>query len=338
MGKKWLYIIIAAVLVVVLAVGGTIFYTTSNNYVAKVNGEKITKAEYKFFLRSVKSQMASMGITDMTQKVQNKTAGELVREGAMESATEYKIQLVKAKENNVKLTSEEEKTIESGFETNVIQQSGGSKLEADKKIQEELGISLEDYKAIYKGYYLTQKFASEEAKKIKASDDEIKKYYDENKDSVDKVTVRHILFMTVDQATNQPLSEEKIKEAEKKANEALARANAGEDFAALAKELTEDPGSKETGGEYTFKKDGQMVPEFEDWAFKATKVGETGIVKTSYGYHVMKFEKRTTFDEVKEDAKNALLGKKYVEELEKWKKDPTYKAVTNDKAINSIPI
>ena len=65
------------------------------------------------------------------------------------------------------------------------------------------------------------------------------------------------------------------------------RAVAGEDFGALAKEFSEDPGSKDNGGEYTFGR-GRMVPEFEKAAFEQ-EIGVVGEpVRTSYGYHILK--------------------------------------------------
>ena len=63
-----------------------------------------------------------------------------------------------------------------------------------------------------------------------------------------------------------------------------------EAFAALAKEHTTDDGSKENGGLYTKFPRGAMTEEFEDWSFDtARKYGDTGLVKTKYGYHIMFF-------------------------------------------------
>ena len=63
-----------------------------------------------------------------------------------------------------------------------------------------------------------------------------------------------------------------------------------ESFAALASEKTEDPGSQATGGLYQQVYEGQMVPEFNDWCFDASRqYGDYGLVKTDYGYHVMFF-------------------------------------------------
>ncbi len=105
------------------------------------------------------------------------------------------------------------------------------------------------------------------------------------------VDVRHILVKVADTA-----AEEDWKTCEEKAQAILDAWLAGEkteeSFAALATEKTEDPGSQATGGLYQQVYEGQMVPEFNDWCFDAARVyGDYGLVKTTYGYHVMFFVK-----------------------------------------------
>ena len=77
--------------------------------------------------------------------------------------------------------------------------------------------------------------------------------------------------------------------AKQKAGEILKKALAGEDFASLAKENSEDPGSKDNGGEYDFVKKGDFVPEYETAIFKI-KDGEIypSLVETQYGWHIIK--------------------------------------------------
>ncbi len=112
---------------------------------------------------------------------------------------------------------------------------------------------------------------------------------------VDTVSVRHILFMTMDLNTGIEFSESEATEKKKEAQDALERWQEGnktsESFAALATELTEDTGSKSTGGLYENIRPGQMIKEFDEWIFdKNRKPGDTAIVETDYGYHVMYFE------------------------------------------------
>ena len=113
------------------------------------------------------------------------------------------------------------------------------------------------------------------------------------------VNVRHILVSfeggTADQTTGTTVySEEEKNAAKTKAEEILAAFEAGEKteeaFAALATEKTTDPGSKDSGGLYENVYPGQMVPEFNDWCFDANrKPGDTAVVTTDYGCHVMYF-------------------------------------------------
>ena len=113
------------------------------------------------------------------------------------------------------------------------------------------------------------------------------------------VNVRHILIGfeggTVDETSGTTVYTDEEKAAAKaKAEEILAAYEAGEKteeaFAALATEKTTDPGSKENGGLYENVYPGQMVSNFNDWCFDAArKTGDTGLVETEYGYHIMYF-------------------------------------------------
>ncbi|MED1795088.1 peptidylprolyl isomerase [Brevibacillus nitrificans] len=137
------------------------------------------------------------------------------------------------------------------------------------------------------------------------SDDELKKEYDTmDKASRTTASVRHILIST---------EKRKPEEALKLANDLEARLKKGEDFAKLAKEFTDDPGSKENGGLYADADVTQWVPEFKDAALKQ-EVGVVGPpVKTDYGYHIIKVENRKekTFDEMKESLRANALEKAY---------------------------
>ncbi len=113
------------------------------------------------------------------------------------------------------------------------------------------------------------------------------------KHDVDTVSIRHILFKTVDD-DNKPLADDKIKAAEANAKKTLAEWKAGdaseESFADYAAELSEDTGSQANGGLIEGNLPGQNVPAFDKWIFDdARKEGDAEIVETEYGYHIIYF-------------------------------------------------
>jgi peptidyl-prolyl cis-trans isomerase D len=113
------------------------------------------------------------------------------------------------------------------------------------------------------------------------------------------VKVRHILLKT----QGKPASEDpKIKA---QAEDILKQVKAGADFTALVKKYSEDTASVATGGVYSVQRNGQMVPEFENAAF-SLKPGESTLIKTTYGYHILQVMQHDAarikpFDEVKGD-------------------------------------
>jgi peptidyl-prolyl cis-trans isomerase C len=158
--------------------------------------------------------------------------------------------------------------------------------------------------------------------KVNITDEQAKKYYEENGDRFERpemVRASHILLATRDAVTGQEFSEEKKKEKHQQIEKVLERAKKGEDFAALAKEFSEDPGSKDNGGEYTFPR-GQMVPEFENAAFSLNTNQVSGIVTTQFGYHIIKLhektpKEKTEFAKVEKDLKEFLARQEVQEKM-----------------------
>ncbi len=142
--------------------------------------------------------------------------------------------------------------------------------EAERKEWEEFRESVELQTMLQKAQFLTQNYVQDVlAKKLEVSDEEVQKYIKEHPE-----------------LTN---SEEK----KAKAEEILQKINSGGDFNELAKEYSEDPGSKDNGGLYEGVTTGQFAPEFEKAAL-ALEPGEAAPnpVKTKFGYHIIKLVKK----------------------------------------------
>lgn len=181
---------------------------------------------------------------------------------------------------------------------------------AEAMIQGDMGpgATLQAYLDYLNVYYLGYMYYGDTLSQTAYTEAEVEAYFDAHaeeylQNGVQKsdecyVDVRHILISpeggTTDESGATVYSDEEWAAAEKKANDVLNEWLSGEkteeSFAALAPVYSVDPGSSSNGGLYEDVYVGQMVPEFENWCFDASRqTGDYGIVKTSYGYHIMYF-------------------------------------------------
>jgi peptidyl-prolyl cis-trans isomerase C len=190
---------------------------------------------------------------------------------------------------------------------------------------------------------------------IVVTDADARKFYDENPkkfEEPEQVRAAHVLISTKDPTDPSPNPSVKRelpapqKEAKRKlAESVLARARKGDDFAKLAKEFSDDPGSKETGGEYTFPR-GRMVAEFEAAAFGLPAGQISEIVTTLFGYHIIKVieklpAKKSEFAKVSDNIKKQLqeerLQKQMPEYLQKLRKEAGVEILEDSLKVNVSP-
>jgi peptidyl-prolyl cis-trans isomerase C len=178
--------------------------------------------------------------------------------------------------------------------------------------------------------YLAGQTFSQMGKETKVSDEDARKYYDEHKQEWDGVTARHILIRFQGSPVPVRTGQKDLTDAEAlaKAQEIRKRIVAGEDFATLAKAESDDVGSGANGGDLGTFHHGQMVPAFDAAAF-ALKPGDISEpVKTQFGYHIIKVEKRETktFEEVRAEIDRRMApqeSQKTLEDLVK-KSNPVF--------------
>jgi peptidyl-prolyl cis-trans isomerase D len=123
---------------------------------------------------------------------------------------------------------------------------------------------------------------------VKLDDQEIEYYYEDNQDQFTRerqINARHILFSVPSDASAE--QEEKVKE---KALSVLEKAREGQDFSELAKKYSEDMYTKDQGGDLGYFQKGLMPEAFEKAAFNMEKGQTSDLVKTPYGYHIIKVE------------------------------------------------
>ena len=169
------------------------------------------------------------------------------------------------------------------------------------------GATLEDYKSFWEMYFLSSDYYNEITGSFAPTAEEIAEYFNTHEaeyadNGLDKTTrsvdVRHILILpegaTIETVTTEEFSDEAWAAGEQKAQEILDQWLSGDKtedgFATLANENSADAGSNTNGGLYSGVTEGQMVEAFNDWCFDSSRqVGDYGIVKTQYGYHIMYF-------------------------------------------------
>lgn len=164
----------------------------------------------------------------------------------------------------------------------------------DKGVEPEARLAYARRRALRDIYYETSVRAS-------VPEAEAKKFYDEQVGKLAKdeeVSARHILV-----------------DKKELADEIAKKLKAGGDFAALAKEHSKDPGSKADGGSLGFFGKGQMVPPFEEAAFKLTKGQISEPVQSQFGWHIIQVDDRRsrqppTFAQVKERILQSLISQK----------------------------
>ena len=155
---------------------------------------------------------------------------------------------------------------------------------------------------------------------IVITDDEAKKYYTDHAadfEQPEQAHAQHILLMTIDPSTRPPtpLSTNTVAAKRKQIEDLRKRILAGEDFSVLARQYSEDPGSKANGGELPNFSRGMMVPEFEAAAFALNTNQVSEVVTTQFGYHLIKLlekipAKKIDFATAAPDLKEGLAQQK----------------------------
>ncbi len=164
----------------------------------------------------------------------------------------------------------------------------------------ELKAYYESHKAAYNNSIPEKrqiKYVVVDSSKIAAAatvnDQDLQTYYDQHRDEYrvpEQVKVSHILIKTPLPAPGAKEDEKAVADARAKAEGVLKELKAGGDFAKLAEKNSDDPGSAKSGGELGWIGRGRTVPEFEKAAFSLAKGQTSDLVKSSYGFHIIRVE------------------------------------------------
>jgi peptidyl-prolyl cis-trans isomerase C len=265
-----------------------------------VNGKDIMEADVDAKINTYMTRMASQIPPGMAEQYKKQMRPQVVESMVMEQLLDEQI-----KKANIKITDSDA----NSKIAEIIAAQPGMTMESFKEMIASRGQSFDEVRGQIKKTMGYEKLLGN----IEVNDAEAKTFYNENKEDFNKpeqVKASHILVKVDASATPEQKAAAKAK-----AEGLLKQAKAGGDFAALAKENSDDPGSKMAGGDLGFFDRNTMVKEFADAAF-ALKVGDiSGVIETQYGYHIIKTTDRKeggqmTFDKAKADIVKSLQDKK----------------------------
>jgi peptidyl-prolyl cis-trans isomerase C len=278
--------------------------------VATVNGKDITRTQLQDIFNAA-VQSSGMNVADLSSAQQlggyTQLLNDLIdRQLLLDAASKEEITSEDVEAEIKKFKSQFPD--EAIFDTQ-MKQAGMTPEKLQSDVREELKI---------------RRWMESQVKTPDVTDADAKSFYESNLKEFEQpetVKASHILFMV-----DADAAPEVVKEKQEAAQKAAARAKGGEDFTTLAKELSEEPGAKESGGDLGFFPKDRMVPEFANAAFAANLNDISEPVKTQFGWHVIKVTDKKAagtvpFDEVNNQITSYLKSTRQREAVQKVMKD-----------------
>ncbi|MBE0446852.1 MAG: peptidylprolyl isomerase [Actinobacteria bacterium] len=280
-------------IVLITAVALTVAGCSKEPLAATVNGKKITVAEVNEKLEVQMEQFAGQ-YGDMFKGPEGQRMKDQLRQAVLDQLINMELVIQEVDRQGIKITDKEVDAkvkeiikIYNLKDEKDLEQALKQKGTTVAQFKEEVGRAIKIEKLISKG--------------IKVSSKDIEKYFKDNKKDFvaqDQIMAAHILVQKEEDAKN-----------------ILEQIKGGADFAQLAKQYSTDPGSKDKGGRLDWADKDDFVPEFADACWKLNPNEISDLVKTDYGYHIIKLidkkpSRQMELAEVRDQVKERLLMKK----------------------------
>lgn len=288
--------------------------------IAVVNGRAITLSELKEREAPLIKQVSEIYIgaerdkklADMERKVMDSLIEDLLLE-------------TEAEKSGMKVS---ERDIDDAVED--VKKQNSLNDEALKDALKREGLTYEMYRTQIKRQIEKSRVIGQQVRaKVTVTDRDLTEYYDRNKRLFlidEAVNVSHILFIVPEKASDAEA--EKIR---KQALDVLETAKRGKDFPELAKKYSQDASGKQ-GGSLGFFKKGQLLPAFESAAFSLKKGEISGLVRTEYGFHIIKVDDvkeaaPEPFESVKEKIRSTVTSEMMEQRYKEWMEELKKSAV-----------
>ncbi len=348
--------IIAIIVLLLIAVLVYIFID-SGSFVATIDGYRISKSEYKFFLEQ---QMVATeneeGLSTQDAKeafwttpADGQDPYETAKREALNYSKEFMVQYIKALESGLNITTEIKE--QSATRVKSIKSSLGI---TDKQFEQQYKISSKDLQTLYEKIAVIdeykKQFIDREFTVPEFTEEELKNNYEEFKLNYDKIDLSYITLYKFNN-DGELITDEEAAEKMKTAEEALKKAQDGEDMAKLITQYTEEDASEaganpsrqigkatisySQDASYEYFLDWSLI----EWSFE-NKIGDIDIVESTYFIYVAKIDDRTDFGDVATNVKTTMsanaVERFYAEAIEGWGLESRYNVIKNDRVYDSI--
>jgi nitrate reductase NapE component len=337
--KKIAIISVAIFLVLAIGTGGFfIWMNYQNSYVATVEGNKISKTDYMYYLKNSKINIESkalvQGTTDEKRIFwETKAGSEVLGDALPASTTETNGEALKrlTLEDLRDLTLEYQKALAedpNAFTTagpqarqsvlSNLQQNSTTQQDFTTNLTNTFGISFDTYIDIITRQQVASSYISKNTSAIAVTDAEVEAYYNSNKPLLDLITVKEIFYPTIDLQTQAGLSTELQTKAKNDADAAVVKIQNGANIDDIIKNESKDPNLSTNNGEIKLSLDASSQSYYQPIsdALATMKAGDVqSVYVDNAGYYVIKYMSITAFADVKDQSKQALQSSKYNEQM-----------------------
>jgi len=314
--NKWLVALLAAIALVACG-------SPAVQPVARVDNVTLSRQELNTRIDRVQH-----GLQKQQQQQGSPPSRDQIEQQLVELFINQNLVLGLAKQKGVTVSDKDVDNQVAQFRQQITQSGGGT---FDEVVQGQLGLpggDSSEFRQFASFFVARQKLAATLVTTDTVRQQVTDQVMAEASKQVLKAKVAHILI-SVPQGADAAATTA----AETKAKQAIERLDKGEDFGALAKELSDDPGSKDNGGVYDNVQQGQMVPEFDKAVFQDLKPGETTKtpVKTQFGFHVIRLLDRSEGPAMTQEQAQQQIEQTIAQELQQQRGVAFQKLVADER-------